>query len=123
MNGNVIVLPQYCSAKVYNVHVRNSGPISGEEVVQLYVSPITNSLRPSTGGQWTAPVPKRKLLDFEKLSIGVGESKMVSFTVHADKHLQLTDLDGTRKLVPGSYRLTFTNGVDQVLHDVFVVSA
>ena len=112
---------RYCSTKVYEVHVHNSGPIAGAEVDQLYVSPIADSLQPVGRGTWTAPLPKRKLLDFEKVSIGAGESKIVSFTVIVEKHLRLTDLDGTQKVVPGSYRLTFTNGADQSLHDLFIV--
>ena len=111
----------YCSTKLYTVHVRNSGPMAGAEVVQLYVSPIADSLH-AAGGKWKAPLPKRKLLDFAKLSIGVGESRAVSFTVNAERHLQLTDVDGTRKLVPGSYQLVFTNGAGQILRDIFVVT-
>jgi beta-glucosidase-like glycosyl hydrolase len=112
---------RYCSTKVYNVLVHNSGPMAGAEVVQLYVSPIASSLKPGGHRAWKAPVPKRKLLDFEKLWLKVGETTAVSFTVNAKKHLQLTDLDGSHQLVPGSYRLTFTNGATQTLHDVFVV--
>ncbi len=113
---------RYCSTKVYTVNVHNSGPMAGAEVVQLYVSPIAASLQAGGSGKWKAPLPKRKLLDFAKLSIDAGESRAVSFTVNADRHLQLTDLDGTHKLIPGSYRLTFTNGADQALHDLFVVT-
>ena len=51
----------------------------------------------------------------------MGESRAVSFAVSAEKQLQLTDLDGSKALVPGSYGLTFTNGAGQTVHDVFVV--
>ena len=88
----------------------------------MYASPIADSLEAGDGrGKWKAPLPKRKLLDFAKLSMDAGQSKTVSFTVNAERHLQLTDIDGTRKLVSGNYRLTFTNGADQALHDLFVV--
>ena len=85
--------------------------------MQLYMSPMASSL-PS---DWRAPIPNRKLIDYAKVSVGVGESLTVSFTVDAEQ-LRLTDMDGTRKLVSGSYRLTFTNGGDQALHDIYEVN-
>ena len=105
-----------CASKRYVVRVHNKGPMAGAEVVQLYMSPVAASLPKS----FRASLPKRKLIDFAKVHVDVGENASVAFTV-TDDLLRLTDLDGTRKFVPGSYRLTFTNGNDQAIHAVYEV--
>ena len=56
-----------------------------------------------------------------QVAVNVGESAAVSFTVR-DEQLLLTDVDGSRRLVPGAYRLTFTNGAGQALHAVYNLS-
>ena len=56
-----------------------------------------------------------------QVAVGVGESAAVSFAVR-DEQLLLTDVDGSRKLVPGAYLLTFTNGAGQRLHAVYNLS-
>ena len=106
-----------CASKLYSVQVSNRGPMAGSEVVQLYSSPIATSL-----GGWKAPLPKRKLIDFAKVAVAVGDSATVSFTV-TDDMLRLTDVDGVRRLVPGRYNLAITDGNGQVLNDVYEVKA
>ena len=56
-----------------------------------------------------------------QVAVGVGESAAVSFVVR-DEKLLLTDVDGSRKLVPGAFRLTFTNGAGQALHAEYNLS-
>ena len=56
-----------------------------------------------------------------QVAVGVGKSAAVSFVVR-EEQLLLTDVDGSRKLVPGSFRLTFTNGAGQALHAVYKLS-
>ena len=56
-----------------------------------------------------------------QVAVGVGESAAVSFAVR-DEQLLLTDVDGSRRPVPGAYRLTFTNGAGQALHAVYNLS-
>jgi hypothetical protein len=68
---------------------------------QLY---IHVAVVPSLPSDWQAPLPQRRLLDFVKVYIDPEETTTVSFTV-TNRMLQLVDMDGTRKLVAGTYTL------------------
>ncbi|PYH84779.1 hypothetical protein BO82DRAFT_426593 [Aspergillus uvarum CBS 121591] len=61
---------------VVTVNVKNTGPLAGTEVVQVYVGPKEVS----------SPVsrPKRELAGFAKLSLRPGESKPVSSSISKD---------------------------------------
>ena len=57
-----------------SVIVRNTGSVTGEEVVQLYVSdPVASRSR-----------PVRELKGFQKIALAPGESRQVSFRITAD---------------------------------------
>ena len=56
-----------------------------------------------------------------QVAVGVGKSAAVSFVVR-EEQLLLTDVDGSRKLVPGAYLLTFSNGAGQALHAEYNLS-
>ena len=61
------------SARV-KLSVRNTGPLDGEEVVQLYVvDKLSSTVR-----------PRRQLRSFERVMIPRGESREVVFTLHED---------------------------------------
>ena len=57
-----------------SLRVTNSGPVAGQEVVQLYISDKKSSL----------PRPVKELKGFRKVSLLPGETKEVSFTVGRD---------------------------------------
>lgn len=54
-----------------SVNVRNTGPYSGSEVVQVYVSDVESSLS----------TPVKKLYRFRKITLQPGEMQTVSFTI------------------------------------------
>jgi len=56
------------------VKVRNAGPWTGEEIVQLYISdPVASRSR-----------PVRELKGFQKITLQKGEERLVSFSIAAD---------------------------------------
>ncbi|NDV57986.1 glycoside hydrolase family 3 C-terminal domain-containing protein [Bacteroides sp. 519] len=58
----------------FNVTVKNTGSIEGQEVVQLYISDKKSSL----------PRPVKELKAFKKVKLAPGEEKQVSFTIAKD---------------------------------------
>jgi beta-glucosidase len=87
-----------------SVNVANSGERAGDEVVQAYLAPTA----PQPEGR-TVPVLQRQLVGFLRISLKPGETRKVSFTVDP-RSLSLVELDGTRAVVPGHYRLFLGGG-------------
>ncbi|MGB3075531.1 MAG: glycoside hydrolase family 3 C-terminal domain-containing protein, partial [Chitinophagales bacterium] len=77
-----------------SVTVTNSGKRDGEEVVQLYIQDLVGSL--------TRPV--KELKGFNKISLKAGESKTVSFTLHADD-LAFYNVKMIRQAEPGEFKV------------------
>jgi len=77
-----------------SVSVKNSGNVSGEEVVQLYIRDLVGSI--------TRPV--KELKGFEKISLQAGESKVVNFTI-GENDLAFWGADNTFKAEPGDFNL------------------
>lgn len=86
--------------------MRNTGDVTGDEVVQVYMRPHKDSLIHLTSG---VPVPKKQLLDFQRVTVEPQSTKLVTFPLIA-KQLGLVDTRGNRKLQPGSYDVVFTRG-------------
>jgi len=78
-----------------SVDVKNIGLCAGDEVVQLYVSDLTASVR----------VPTRELRGFQRIHLAPGASQRVTFKL-TPKMLALVDESGTRVLEPGAFLLT-----------------
>lgn len=76
------------------VDVTNSGDRAGDEVVQLYIQDIEAAL----------PVPQLDLRGFERISLAVGETKSVQFTLTPDQ-LMYADEAGNWVLEPGQFNL------------------
>lgn len=76
------------------VRVTNSGDVTGEEVVQLYISDLKASVE----------VPKYALKGFNRVSLKPGETKTVTFEITA-KDLEMVDAGGRRVLEPGEFRI------------------
>jgi beta-xylosidase len=71
--------------------VRNTGPVAGTEVVQLYLGdPVTSVVR-----------PERWLSGFTRVALAPGEAAAVTFRVHADR-TSFTSKDLTRIIEPGN---------------------
>jgi len=82
-----------------SLDVRNTGKVSGAEVVQLYISDVKSSVER----------PVKELKDFEKVFLAAGEKKTVKFNINKDalsfysieKH-QWTAEPGEFKILVGS---------------------
>ena len=83
-------LPADGGAVTVSVAVTNSGPVDGDEVVQLYVrDPVASVSR-----------PVMQLRGFERISLKAGETKEVAFTLTAEQ-FALWDNDGGWAIEPG----------------------
>ncbi len=77
-----------------SVRVTNTGPRSGAEVVQLYLhDPVAQVTRPES-----------RLIGYGRVSLDPGESRTVSFDVHADLS-SFTGRSGRRIVEPGELEL------------------
>jgi beta-glucosidase len=75
--------------------VTNTGKLSGDEVVQLYV----------TDREASEPVPIRKLVGFSRVSLKAGASQIVSFTIDP-RDLSLITNDTRRVIEPGVFDIS-----------------
>ncbi len=80
---------------VISVHVENTGPVAGEEVVQLYVTDVEAS----------APVPIRSLQGFRRVFLRPGERRAVSFTL-TPRQISLIDTEWQRVVEPGVFEIS-----------------
>jgi beta-glucosidase len=77
-------------AVTLSVDVTNSGPMAGDEVVQLYLS------RPGVAG-----APLRALKGFTRIHLDRGEKKTVKYVLR-DRDLGIVDPAGKHRIVPGN---------------------
>lgn len=78
-----------------SVRVHNTGDRAGSEVVQLYLSdPVAQVTRPI-----------KQLIGYAKVSLDAGQSRRVTFTVHADR-MSFTGLGYERVVEPGDVVLS-----------------
>ena len=75
--NNMVVSPVSMAGQPFTVSVdiTNTGSISGEEVVQLYLT------SPSTADVW---MPKKQLRGFQRIALNSGETKTVIFKLKAE---------------------------------------
>jgi len=103
----------------WSVCVQNTGDRFGAEVVQAYVR---GPLDVDSGNQ----VPFKRLVAYQKVALKPNESNVITIEI-AEAQFATVSMKGERELLPGRYRLEFTNGVDQtatsdiVLGGVFAV--
>jgi beta-glucosidase len=77
-----------------SVNVQNTGIQSGAEVVQFYLSDLEAS----------TIVPITKLVGFERVALAVGESRVIPFSLTAEKMSYFNE-QGKLTLDPGEFRL------------------
>lgn len=77
-----------------SVTVSNTGNRDGVEIVQLYIHDVVAS----------AEQPVKKLEDFQRVPLKVGESKTIEFTVNSDK-LAIYDADMKYGVEPGDFEV------------------
>jgi len=78
-----------------SVTVKNTGSVSGEEVVQLYLTDLEAS----------APVPIRSLVGVQRVYLQPAEQKRLSFVLTA-RQLSLIDAKGDRIVQPGLFEVS-----------------
>ena len=81
-----------------SVDVKNSGPMAGDEVVQVYLS---------HSGIDGAPV--RALAGFQRVHLERGQSQTVRIKI-PNRQLSVVDNDGARKIVPGDLQIWVGGG-------------
>lgn len=87
------------------VTVRNTGDRTGTEVVQLYLhDPVASVTRPDV-----------RLIAYQRLELGPGESTRVTFHFHADLSA-FTDRSGRRVVEPGVLELRLGVSSAEVRH-------
>jgi len=87
-----------------SVTVRNSGKRPGEEVVQAYLVPPAE-----TGATMTAPVLQRQLVAFRRVALAPGKAQTLRLTLDP-RSISTVARDGTRRVLPGAYRLWVGGG-------------
>lgn len=78
--------------------VANEGARAGEEVTELYLTP------PAFDG-----APRLALRGFQRVALGPGESKMVSFEL-SPRDLSFVTKEGDRQVMAGTYQVTIGSG-------------
>ncbi len=80
------------------VEIENTGPMAGDEVVQLYLN---------HAGVPGAPI--RALKGFQRVHLGRGEKKTISFRLH-DRDLSVVDETGKHRILPGKVEVWIGGG-------------
>ncbi len=86
-----------------SVTVTNTGDRDGAEVVQVYLSDLT--------GQVVRPL--KQLVAYAKVRLSVGESRNVTFGLHADL-MSFTGLENTRIVEPGAMELSIGTSSEEL---------
>jgi beta-glucosidase len=82
-----------------SVTVKNTGPVSGDEVVQVYVSHLNAPVK----------VPIRSLAGFQRVKLNAGESRQVEFEVAADA-FSIYNQQGEKIIQPGDFEIGVGGG-------------
>jgi len=106
-NPQVLMIGDRNSFVTYTVKVTNVGTVTGDEVVQAYYTPSNVQLP-------QGPLIKQ-LFGFQRVHLKPNESATLKFEFNGLTGIQMTDADGNTLVVPGVYKVMFTNGVDLVL--------
>jgi len=88
--------------------VKNTGESIGDEVLQVYFEPVNVTLT------HVAPLPRRQLFDFQRVTLAPGQSIVVPIQVNSAS-LVVADTKGNLVSAPGEYNIVFTNGNDQTI--------
>jgi len=80
---------------VVSAEVQNTGPVAGEEVVELYV----------TDKSATVPVPIRALAGIQRIALKQGEKRRVNFGINP-RQLSVIDAAGNRVVEPGMFEIS-----------------
>ncbi len=96
-------------------NVTNTGPRDGDEVVQVY-----HKIGDDVRKKLSHPAPLKALVEFERVSVGVGATVQVPFVMGFDK-LSVIDENGEAQMYTGSHMLVIGTGAGQEVTLVVVV--
>ena len=85
--------------------VRNTGSREGDEVVMVYHR-VSDDIRKSV----THPVPLRRLVDFNRVSLASGSAQPITFAI-TQNYFVLTNNEGQDVIYPGVHLFDITRGV------------
>ena len=86
--------------------VKNTGHLAGDEVVFVFDA-LSSAIRAEVGT--SHPVPFKRLVDFERVSLAAGATATLRFDI-PKKRLSLTTASGDKKLYLGAHNLIFSRG-------------
>lgn len=84
---------------------RNTGAREGDQILMMY-----HRVGTDISHNVTHPVPLRRLVDFERVSVAAGATETVHFVL-SDEDLTLTNEKGQEVLYPGTHYLDVGDGV------------
>jgi len=87
------------------VPVKNTGKMAGDEVVQAYLVPPEPAVKP----RFNDPVLQRQLVGFRRETVKPGQTVRAKFTIDP-RGMSSVDAAGSRRVVPGEYRLYIGGG-------------
>lgn len=99
MSASASVVPVDLTCKV-----TNEGHRRGDEVVMMF-----HNASSDVRSQANHPVPQRALIGFDRVTLGPGESKDVSFSV-TEESVALIDENGEPRKYPGIHHVIFSRG-------------
>ncbi len=97
---------EFSKSDVVNVsiHVKNTGKLDGEEIVQLYIQdPVASFIR-----------PVKELKAFKKIKLKKGEEQQLNFTLKAN-NFSFYDLDGKIRLESGDFKVFVGGNSNEVM--------
>lgn len=109
------------------IDVRNTGAMDGDEVVFVFHVPHS----PASGSSAALPLPKRRLVAFQRAAVaagssGGGKTQVVAIALNATTALNLVDENGDAYLYPGTHSLVVTRGssyAEEIVVSVVVACA
>ena len=91
-----------------SVQLKNNSPVSGKEVVQLYIRDLIGSI--------TRPV--KELKGFEMVALNANETKTITFTID-EKTLEFFTANGKWEVEPGDFKVFVGGSSDKTLETNF----
>ena len=112
--SNLVITPKESGPAAnytVSVDVKNTGDLTGKEVVQLYIDDVISSM----------VTPIMELKGFEKIELKPGEKKTVKFTL-TPEHLQMLDANMQWVVEPGKFEVMIGSSCEDLrLKGEFVV--
>ena len=97
--------PGHRNLLTFTCVIKNTGEISGDAVVLVF-----HSASATVRDEAKHPVPKKSLVEFSRVSIGVAQSVTVDFSLNVSEALSLVNSDGERYVYSGSHDVLFDLG-------------